>query len=152
MRTFILVTSLDRFNEAPYLHGKALVASLLISNGIRHDAEFVMYLVDARMAVKVLGSAVRSLFPDEESSTGILRKALRGVRHPGVRVLKNVDLRELSRGILVDGRPGNCRVKGDFTYLAYLERLDIDVDCGSGLGDMPPHHQFAVINIEADRG
>jgi hypothetical protein len=151
MRRFVLVTSTKSFAEDPYVHGKALVAALLISNGIREDAEFVAYFRDAGRAVRVLGNSVRSLFPDEESSTGLLRKALRGARHPGVKLLERVSLEDLVRRPAVDGRQGVCKPPREFTYVAYLEPIDVEVDCGAGLGRMPPHHQFAVFNIEADR-
>ncbi len=151
MRRFLLVTSLKAFEEMPYVHGKALVAALLISNGIRRDAEFVAYFVDAGMALRILGSSVRSLFPDEESSTGLIRRGLRGARHPGVKLLKGVGLDELVRRPLIDGGRGSCRPPRDFTYVAYIEPLRLEADCGAGLEGMEPHHQFAVVNIEADR-
>ncbi|MGC9169364.1 MAG: hypothetical protein ACP5HD_01285 [Thermoproteus sp.] len=151
MRRFVLVTSTRAFAEQPYVHGKALVAALLISNGIREDAEFVAYFIDAARAIRVLGNSVRSLFPDEESSTGLLRRALRGARHPGVKLIERASLADLIRRPVVDGRRGVCKPPRDFTYVAYLEPADVEVDCGAGLGDMPPHHQFAVFNIEADR-
>ncbi|MEZ0248457.1 MAG: hypothetical protein ABWJ97_04220 [Thermoproteus sp.] len=151
MRRFVLVTSKRAFEESPYVHGKALVAALLISNGIRSDSEFIMYLVDSSEALRVLGSSVRSLFPDEESATGLLRKGLRGVRHPGVKLIRGAALEDLIERPVVDGRRGACRPPASFTYVAYIEPADLDVDCGAGLNDMPPHHQFVVFNIEADR-
>ncbi len=151
MRRFLLVTSSRAFEERPYVHGKALVAALLISNGIRKDAEFVAYFVDMGLALRVLGSAIKALFPDEESSTGLLRKGLRGARHPGVKLIRGVKLEELARRPLIDGGRGVCKPPEDFTYIAYLEPTRLEADCGAGLNDMEPHHQFAVINIEADR-
>ncbi|MEL9991573.1 MAG: hypothetical protein QXP98_06695 [Thermoproteus sp.] len=151
MRRFVLVTSRKAFEELPYIHGKALVAALLISNGIRSDSEFVMYLVDSGEALRVLGSSVRSLFPDEESATGLLKKGLRGVRHPGLKLMRRAALKDFMERPVIDGRRGACRPPGSFTYVAYIEPVDLDVDCGAGLDDMLPHHQFVVFNIEADR-
>lgn len=151
MRRFLLVTSSRAFEERPYVHGKALVAALLISNGIRKDAEFVAYFADIGVALRVLGNAVKALFPDEESSTGLLRKGLRGVRHPGVKLIKGIKLEELVKRPLIDGGRGACRPPEDFTYVAYMEPAKLEADCGVGLGDAEPHHQFAVMNIEADR-
>lgn len=152
MRTFLLVSSRAAFAENPYVHAKALVASLLYSNGIRTDAEFILYLVDEGSAVRVSGASVRSLFPDEESAAGLLRRALRRGKHPGVRLIRGVKLRDLARRPVIDGSPGSCRPADDFTYVAYIERGEgLDADCGSGWGPLPPHHQFVVANIEADR-
>ncbi|MFB6489723.1 MAG: hypothetical protein TU35_000495 [Thermoproteus sp. AZ2] len=152
MRVFLLVSSRAAFAENPYVHAKALVASLLYSNGIRADAEFILYLADEGSAVRVSGASVRSLFPDEESAAGLLRRALRGGRHPGVRLIKGVELRELARRPVIDGGLGSCRPPSDFTYVAYMERsVGLDADCGAGWGQLPPHHQFVVANIEADR-
>lgn len=153
MRVFVLISSREAFAENPHLHGKALVAALLISNGIRQDAEFVLYLADEGAAVKVSGASVRSLFPDEESSAGLLRKVMRGSRHPGARLIRGVGLRDfLTRRPVVDGGNGACKPGDEFTYVASLaDAADYEADCGTGWGTLPPHHQFAIANIEGDR-
>jgi hypothetical protein len=74
VRRFLVLTSLRRFNEEPHIHAKILVAALLISNGVRGDAEALFYLTDVDKTVKILGERVKRLFPDEDSSIGYLKK------------------------------------------------------------------------------
>ena len=150
MRRFLVVTSLRRFDEEPHIHAKILVAALLISNGIRKDAEAVFYLTDVDLTVKILGERVKRLFPDEDSSTGFLKKALSGERLPGVVVKKSAY--DLVSGLLLGpSGKGKCLPLPPFTYLVKLEEYGLEAECGLGIGRLSPHHQVVVVNINADR-
>lgn len=75
------------------LVARCAVASLLVSHGVRADAEFVAVLLGPPRPpriVRLVGAEVRGLNPDERSSASLVRKALaeeglaeRGV-HAGV--------------------------------------------------------------------
>ena len=150
MRRFLVITSLRRFNEEPHMHAKILVAALLISNGVRRDAEAVFYLTDVDKTVKILGEKVKKLFPDEDSSVGYLKKALSGERLPGVVVKKGAH--NLVSGILIGPTgKGRCLPLPPFTYVVKLEEYSLEAECGLGIGHLPPHHQVVVVNINVDR-
>jgi len=150
VRRFLVVTSTETFKRQPHIHAKILTAALLISNGVRQDAEAVFYLVDVDRAVKVVGARVKRLYPDEESAAGFLKKAILGKPLPGVVVKSGV--RELALGALLGPEgPQQCLPKPPFTYLVKLQEYNISPHCGLGLGNLPPHHQVAVVNIAADR-
>ncbi|WP_053240294.1 hypothetical protein [Pyrobaculum islandicum] len=150
MRRFLVVTSLRRFTAEPHIHAKLLVAALLISNGIRKDAEAVFYLVDLQKTVKILGSRVKRLFPDEDSSVGFLKKAFAGEKLTGVIVKRGAS--DLTIGTTVGpGGRRRCMPNPPFTYVVVFEPFDIDLECDAGLGKLPPHHQVVIINIETDR-
>jgi len=150
VRRFLVVTSTEAFKRQPHVHAKILTAALLISNGVRQDAEAVFYLVDVDKAVKVVGARVKRLYPDEDSAAGFLKKAILGKPLPGVVVKSGV--RELIIGTLL-GPEGSqqCQPKPPFTYLVKLWEFDISPHCGLGLDNLPPHHQVAIVNIAADR-
>lgn len=150
MRRFLVLTSLRRFNEEPHLHAKILVAALLISNGIRRDAEAVFYLSDVDKTVKILGDRVKRLFPDEDSSVGYLKKALSGEKMPGVVVKKGAY--DLISGVLIGpSGKGRCLPLPPFTYVVRLEEYRLEAECGLGIEHLPAHHQVVVVNITADR-
>lgn len=150
MRRFLVITSLRRFNEEPHIHAKILVASLLISNGVRGDAEAVFYLTDVNKTVKILGEKVKRLFPDEDSSVGYLKKALSGQRLPGVVVKKGAH--DLVSDVLISpSGKGRCLPLPPFTYMVKLEEYGLEAECGLSIGHLPPHHQVVVVNINADR-
>jgi hypothetical protein len=150
VRRFLVLTSLRRFNEEPHIHAKILVAALLISNGVRGDAEAVFYLTDVDKTVKILGERVKRLFPDEDSSIGYLKKALSGERLPGVVARKGAH--DLVSGILIGPTgKGRCLPLPPFTYVVKLEEYSLEAECGLGIERLPPHHQVVVVNINADR-
>ena len=105
MRRFLLVahdarTSADfPLDDLPGAAGRmdlvarCVVASLLVSRGVRTDAEFLAVLLGPPRPpriVRFVGAEVRSLNPDERSTASLLRKALaeEGLAersmHPGV--------------------------------------------------------------------
>ena len=78
------------------LVARCAVASLLVSHGVRRDAEFLAVLLGPPRPprlVRFLGAEVRALNPDERSTGAILRKALfedgpaERSPHPGVYVV-----------------------------------------------------------------
>jgi hypothetical protein len=145
-----VITSVRKFQELPHVHARILTAALLLSHGVRRDAEAVFYLKDADKTVRVVGSAVKRLFPDEESSIGFLKRALARGGLTGVIVRRGA--RDLLTGAVIG--PGGrraCVPRPPFTYVVKLEELLVNVDCDAGLEDLPPHHQVVVINVTADR-
>lgn len=150
IRRFLVITSVRKFQELPHVHARILTAALLLSRGVRHDAEAVFYLKDEDKTVRVVGSRVRRLFPDEDSSIGFLRKALTRGGQAGVIVRRGA--RDLLAGTAIG--PGGrkaCIPRPPFTYVVRFEDLPLDVNCSAGLEDLPPHHQVVVINVTADR-
>lgn len=123
---------------------------MLISNGVRRDAEVVFYLTDVDKTVKILGYRVKRLFPDEESSVGFLRKAISGDRLPGA-VVKRGQYDLLTGLIIGPSGKGKCVPMPPFTYVIQLEGYKAEVECGLGLEQLPPHHQVVVVNINVDR-
>ncbi|MEZ0318818.1 MAG: hypothetical protein ABWK05_02335 [Pyrobaculum sp.] len=149
MRRFLVSTTLEKFTQLPHIHAKILVAGLLVSNGVRKDAEVAFYLVDKGLLVRILGDRVRRLFPDEESSVGFLKKAFSQRPQPGVVVKRGSPLLE---GVVVGpSAPRRCLPSPPFTYVIPFVEFKVEYHCGAGLGDLPPHHQVAVLNIEVDR-
>jgi len=61
------------------LLSRSLVAGLLVSHGIRDDAEVVLVLGD-EVAVRFAGADLRGLHPDERSAAALVRTALEGAR------------------------------------------------------------------------
>jgi Uncharacterized conserved protein len=150
VRRFLVITSVRRFNEEPYIHAKILVAGLLISNGVRRDAEVVFYLTDVDKTVKVQGKRVKRLFPDEESSVGFLKKAISGEKLPGVAVKRSAY--DLFTGVVIGpGGKSRCAPAPPFTYVVTLEGFEVEIECGLGLEKLPPHHQVVIVNVNADR-
>jgi tRNA (pseudouridine54-N1)-methyltransferase len=89
MRTFFVVGHTQaptpegiRLEDLPGASGRwdvlarCVTASLLVSHGVRQDAEAVLYLVRGGRYVRIVGSEVRNLNPDERSTAAIVAKAL----------------------------------------------------------------------------
>lgn len=55
---------------------RCVTAGLLVSHGVRDDAEVVIYLRDGERYVRFVGSEVRNLNPDERSTAALVKKAL----------------------------------------------------------------------------
>jgi tRNA (pseudouridine54-N1)-methyltransferase len=55
---------------------RCVASALLLSHGVRQDSEVVLYLVQARMYVRIEGAHVRNLNPDERSTAALMSKAL----------------------------------------------------------------------------
>ncbi len=96
MRVFILSINSGNVKRTLPVVTRCLVASLLLSHGIRKDAQFILYMPDIGKAVKFVGGTIRQLRADEQSASGILLKGFRacvegrvrrGSIHPGVIVL-----------------------------------------------------------------
>jgi hypothetical protein len=150
VRRFLVTTSTSKFQAEPHIHAKILVAALLVSNGVRKDAEVVFYLRDVDKAVKIVGERVKRLFPDEESAIGFLKKAFSQGRQEGVVVKKGG--KELTAGVVLGpSQVTNCLPKPPYTYVIELEAAGIKLDCGLNIGALPPHHQVVVVNITTDR-
>jgi hypothetical protein len=150
MRRFLVATSTAKFRAEPHIHAKILVAALLVSNGVRKDAEVVFYLRDEDKAVKIVGERVKRLFPDEESAIGFLKKAFSQGRQAGVVVKKGG--KDLTTGVLIGpSQVTSCLPKPPYTYVIELEAAGIRLDCGLNIGALPPHHQVVVVNITTDR-
>ncbi|RFA98574.1 hypothetical protein [Pyrobaculum aerophilum] len=150
MRRFLIITSYGKFNELPHIHGKILVAALLVSNGVRKDAEAVFYLKDLDKTVKIVGSRVKRLFPDEDSAIGFLKKAFTQGGQTGVVTRKGP--RDLTTGLVIGpAQGGKCLPKPPYTYVIQIEQFDVKLDCGLNIGWLPPHHQIVVVNITTDR-
>lgn len=150
MRRFLVITTQQKINEEPHIYAKILVAALLISNGVRQDAEAVYHLVDQRKTVKIIGARVKRLFPDEESSVGFLRKAVAGEKLPGVVVRRDQGDLVVGMALGPSGR-GRCAPRTPFTYILKFVEYDVEPECGLGLEKIPPHHQVVIVNIEVDR-
>lgn len=150
MRRFLVITSTSKFHAEPHLHAKILVAALLVSNGVRKDAEVVFYLRDVDKAVKILGERVKRLFPDEDSAVGFLKKAFAEGRQTGVVVKKGG--KDLTAGVAVGpSHVTSCLPKPPYTYVIEQEAAGIKLDCGLNIGALPPHHQVVVVNVTTDR-
>ena len=98
MRYFILVTTLNDLEQNLPTYVRCLVASLLLSHSIRKDTTLGILLPEETSYIEFLGSKIRQLRADEQSASGIVLKAIRGVEstskvcirqvHPGVLVRK----------------------------------------------------------------
>ncbi|MEM1887666.1 MAG: hypothetical protein QXY12_02780 [Pyrobaculum sp.] len=149
MRRFLIVTNETLLRDKPHLHAKILTGALLFSNGVRKDSEVVFYIRDVQRVVKIVGSRVKRLFPDVESSYGFLKKAIyRGQTG----VITTTEVKNLTLGITVGpGSTWTCIPTPPFTYVIKLVDYQITHQCNAGVINLPPHHQVVVLNIVVDR-
>jgi len=99
MRTFVAaLKSLRDLEEEVVLIVEYINSSLLLSHGIRRDTALIIIFINKNLFLKVSGGTLRQYRPDYNSARGVVLKALRRGRAPGIVVKPLNELRRVLWG------------------------------------------------------
>jgi len=157
---------------------RAVVYSLLVSRGVRENAQLYMFFREERKCLLFEGSKVRHVMPDEQSLGGILKKAAKAVKgygssrvHWGVRLIRlnfAALLRKVGGRLRIFAHPRGKDLRAlvvgsdlsavipfftEYTgaELEELKRQEYEPVDG-GLSKLYPDQTIAVLQLAADRG